>query len=335
MTEERTTPLRERMIEDMRIRGMGEKAHIGAIKGFAAFLKRSPDTAAPDDLRAYQLPMTDAGITPTTFNARIVALRFFFGMTCGREEMKRCMQFRSQPRKLPVVFSVEEVSDLRMAAPGPGLKYRAALSISYGAGLWAAEVCSLKIGDIDSDCMLIHVDQGKGRKDRKVCSRPGCSSCSAPGGARTGRTPGCSPLPVRRMPAFAERGQAKDRAAVAAAAEPGVHCGQADGGHQQAGHAAHAPPQLRHPPLGGRHRRSRHPGPARPRQAEHHGALHACRHDDDPEHGEPLQGAGDAAGSHDEARPGVTVGGVAPLSSIAMQSTAGQRPKTGDRRHLP
>jgi integrase/recombinase XerD len=185
MTVERTTPLRERMIEDMRIRGMGEKAqkaHIRAIKDFAAFLKRSPDTATPEELRAYQLHMTNAGITPTTFNARIVALRFFFGMTCGREEMKRYMQFRTQPRKLPVVFSVEEVSDLLMATPGPGLKYRAALSISYGAGLRAAEVCTLKVGDIvpearlrhdDSDRMLIHVEQGKGRKDRKVMLSPG------------------------------------------------------------------------------------------------------------------------------------------------------------------
>ena len=117
--------------------------------------------------------MADAGITPTTFNARIVALRFFFGMTCGREEMKLYMQFRTQPRKLPVVFSVEEVSDLLMATPGPGLKYRAALSISYGAGLRAAEVCNLKVGDIDSDRMLIHVEQGKGRKDRKVMLSPG------------------------------------------------------------------------------------------------------------------------------------------------------------------
>jgi site-specific recombinase XerD len=115
MTEERTTPLRERMIEDMRIRGMGDKAqqaHIRAIKDFARFLKRSPDTATPDDLRAYQLHMTNAGITAPTFNARIVALRFFFGTTCGREDMKRHMQFRRQPRKLPVVLSVEEVSDL-------------------------------------------------------------------------------------------------------------------------------------------------------------------------------------------------------------------------------
>ena len=176
MTEDKITPLRERMLEDMRIRGMGDKAqksHIRAIKDFAKFLKRSPDTATPDDLRSYQLHMSDTGVTPSTFNTRIVALRFFFGMTCGREEMKRFMQFRTQPRKLPVVFSVEEVSDILMATPGPGLKYRAALSISYGAGLRASEVCNLKIADIDSDRMLIHVDQGKGGKDRKVMLSPG------------------------------------------------------------------------------------------------------------------------------------------------------------------
>jgi len=176
MTEERTTPLRERMIEDMRIRGMGDKhqkSHIRAIKDFASFLGRSPDAATPDDLRAYQLHMTDNGVTPATFNTRIVALRFFFGMTCGREDMKRYMQFRTEPRKLPIVLSAEDVTKVLLAAPGPGLKYRAALSISYGAGLRASEVCNLKLGDIDSDRMLIHVEQGKGKKDRKVMLSPG------------------------------------------------------------------------------------------------------------------------------------------------------------------
>lgn len=175
MTEERTTPLRERMIEDMRIRGLGEKAqkaHIRGVKDFARFLKRSPDTATPDDLRAYQLHMTNAEIAPPTFNARVTALRFFFDTTCRREEMKRYMQFRRQPRKLPVVLSGEDVADILAAAPGPGLKYRAALGISYGAGLRASEVCTLKITDIDSDRMLIHVEQGKGRKDRKVMLSP-------------------------------------------------------------------------------------------------------------------------------------------------------------------
>ena len=175
MGDERTTPLRERMIEDMRIRGLGEKAqkaHIRAIKEFAGYLKRSPDTATAEEVRAYQLHMTNEGVTPSTFNARIVALRFFFGMTCGRDEMKKHMQLRTQPRRLPVVFSVEEVFEMLMAAPGPGLKYRAALSIAYGAGLRASEVCQLRIADIDSDRMLIHVEQGKGGKDRKVMLSP-------------------------------------------------------------------------------------------------------------------------------------------------------------------
>ncbi|PYF08670.1 integrase-like protein [Rhodobacter viridis] len=136
---------------------MGEKAqksHIRAIKDFARFLNRSPDTATPEELRAYQLHMTDAGVTPSTFNTRIVALRFFFGMTCGREDMKRFMQFRPEPRRLPVVFSVEEVSDILMAAPGPGLKYRAALGIAYGAGLRAAEVCNLSFVAQFADALL-------------------------------------------------------------------------------------------------------------------------------------------------------------------------------------
>lgn len=176
MKEEKTTPLRQRMIEDMRIRGMAEKtqaAHIRAVKDFALFLKRSPDTATPEELRAYQLHMTNAGMSATTFNVRIVSLRFFFGMTCGRDEMKRHMQFRRAPRKLPAVLSVEEVGDILAAAPGPGLKYRAALGISYGAGLRAAEVCHLRVQDIDSDRMMIHVEEGKGGRDRKGWLFPG------------------------------------------------------------------------------------------------------------------------------------------------------------------
>ena len=65
--------------------------------------------------------MTNAGVSATTFNVRIISLRFLFGVTCGREEMKRYMQFHRQPRKLPVVLSVEEVARLLDAVPGPGL----------------------------------------------------------------------------------------------------------------------------------------------------------------------------------------------------------------------
>ena len=175
MADERTSALRQRMIEDMSIRGIGEKAqaaHIRGVKHLAAFLGRSPDTATPDDLRAYQLDMTENNVSASTFNARIVALRFFFGVTCDREDMKRYMQFKRKPHKQPVVLSVEEVSDLLTAVPGPGLKFRAALGISYGAGLRAAEVCNLRLADIDSDRMLIHVDHGKNGRDRKAMLSP-------------------------------------------------------------------------------------------------------------------------------------------------------------------
>ncbi len=147
-------------------------SHIRCVKHFAAFLGRAPNTATPDDLRAYQLQMTKDAVSATTFNVRIISLRLFFGVTCGREEMKRYMQFHRQPRTLPVVLSIEEVAKLLASVPGPGLKYRAALGISYGAGLRASEVCNLKVRDIDSQRMLIHVDQGKGSKDRQAMLSP-------------------------------------------------------------------------------------------------------------------------------------------------------------------
>lgn len=175
MTTERMTPLRRRMIEDMQVRGLcekGQKAHLRAVADFARFLGRSPDTATPEDVRAYLLRMTQSEVGIPTFNHRVVALRFFFGMTLGREDMKRLLQFRRAPITLPVVLSPEEVGELLDAAPGPGLKYKAALSVAYGGGLRAAEVCALKVVDIDSERMLIRVERGKGGKDRNVMLSP-------------------------------------------------------------------------------------------------------------------------------------------------------------------
>lgn len=145
MTEVRVSPLRQRMIEDMNIRGTGEKtqkAHIRNVKHFAAFLGRSPDTATPEELRSYQLKMTRDGVSVSTYNIRIISLRFFFGVTCGREEMKRFMQFHRKPRKLPVVLSVEEVADVLAAVPGPGLKSIELPSASATAQDYAPPRCA-------------------------------------------------------------------------------------------------------------------------------------------------------------------------------------------------
>ena len=97
-------------------------------------------------------------------NAAVSALRFFFAVTLGRDDANKGMTTVREPRKLPVVLSPEEVARLLDAAPG--LKYRAALSVAYGAGLRASEVVSLRVSDIDSERMVIRVEQGKGRKDR-------------------------------------------------------------------------------------------------------------------------------------------------------------------------
>ncbi|QBY01573.1 integrase [Rhodophyticola sp. CCM32] len=99
MTQEKVSPLRARMIEDMRIKGLGEssqKAHIRAVRYFVEFLGRSPDTATEEDLRAYQLHMVNTNVTPSTYNVRLVGLRFFFETTCKRPELKDCLHFRTE-----------------------------------------------------------------------------------------------------------------------------------------------------------------------------------------------------------------------------------------------
>lgn len=165
------SPLRARMIEDMTIRGFVDKTqvdYIRCVKRFAAFLGRSPDTATPEEIRRFQFALREEGMSPSAINAVVSALRFFFKVTLGRPEIDRWTQFVREPRKLPVILSREEVARLIDCAPGPGLQYKAVLSVAYGAGLRVSEVAALKIGDIDSQRMLIRIEQGKGRKDRYV-----------------------------------------------------------------------------------------------------------------------------------------------------------------------
>jgi site-specific recombinase XerD len=161
------SPLRQRMAGDMTIRGFTpstQRGYIRAVGDFTAFFGRSPDSAGAEDLRRYQLHMRSNGASATTMNAAVSALRFLFGVTLGRDDANQGMTTLREPSKLPVVLSPEEVARLLDAAPG--LKYRAALSVAYGAGLRASEVVSLKLTDIDSSRMVIRVEQGKGRKDR-------------------------------------------------------------------------------------------------------------------------------------------------------------------------
>ncbi len=167
MTDRTISPLRRRMAGDMTIRSFApstQRGYLAAVTDFTAFLGRSPDGAIAEDLRRYQLHMRSSGVSATSMNAAVSALRFFFGVTLGRGDAQVGMTTVREPHRLPVVLSPEEVARLLDAAPG--LKYRAALSVAYGAGLRASEVVSLKLTDIDTERMVIRVEQGKGRKDR-------------------------------------------------------------------------------------------------------------------------------------------------------------------------
>jgi len=167
MTDKSISPLRRRMTEDMTLRGFTastQRGYLVAVENFTSFLGRAPDGATAEDLRRYQLHMRTNGASATSMNTAVSALRFFFGVTLGRGDANQGMTTVREPRRLPVVLSPEEVARLLDAASG--LKYRAALSVAYGAGLRASEVVSLKLTDIDSSRMVIRVEQGKGRKDR-------------------------------------------------------------------------------------------------------------------------------------------------------------------------
>lgn len=167
------SPLRQRMIDDMRMRKLSPKTQSGyirAVRQFAAYLGRSPDTASTEDLRNYQLHLVDHGISPVSLNAAISGLKFFFDITLDRQELMARMQPVRVPRTLPVVLSPEEVS--RLIAAAGNLKHQTALSVAYGAGLRASEVVALKVGDVDGQRMTLRIEQGKGHKDRYAMLSP-------------------------------------------------------------------------------------------------------------------------------------------------------------------
>jgi site-specific recombinase XerD len=165
--------LRARMIEDMMVRGFTEETrndYVRRVRAFAAFIRRSPDTATAEDLRRFQLHQRQSGMQPPSINNSVSALRFFFTTTLDRPDLARRLTVVREPLRLPTVLSVEEVTLLLQSAPGA--KYKAVLGTAYGAGLRVSEVVALKVGDIDSERMLLRVEQGKGRKDRHAMLSP-------------------------------------------------------------------------------------------------------------------------------------------------------------------
>jgi len=161
------------MIEDMNLRKLAPKtqdAYIRAVKKLGDYLGHSPHTASKEDLRQFQLYLLDQGTSRITLNATVTALRFLFEVTLDSKDVVDKLNTVPVPRKLPNVLSREEVSRLLEATTS--LKYKAAFSIAYGAGLRISEVLALKVSDIDRERKTLHVEQGKGRKDRYALLSP-------------------------------------------------------------------------------------------------------------------------------------------------------------------
>ena len=240
MSEKPISPLRQRLLEDMNMRRFvpdTQREYIRAVKKLASFLERSPDTATPEELRAFQLHLTEIGLQPQSINATVTALRFFFKVTLDRPETTRHLVFVYEPRKLPRVLSPEEVLRLLEAAPGP--KHKAALSVAYGAGLRAMEVVALKVCDIDSR------QRPQGSPCHAVVSVVGAAARLVP-------IPKCGCSRPRPH-------QPDDHAP----AQPRLPHGRRAGWAAQLGGTAHAATQLRHPPARAEHRYSCDPGLAR------------------------------------------------------------------------
>jgi integrase/recombinase XerD len=173
MSTDSVSPLRQRMIEDMNARKLGahsQRSHIYSCKRFAAFLKRSPDTATAEDIRLFQLHLAETGMSICNRNRIMTGLKFLLRVTLRRLDLASEIYHIREPQKIPLVMSPDETR--RLLAVAVSLKVRVLLSLGYGCGLRAGEVVRLKVKHIDSAQKIIRVEQSKGRKDRHVMLSP-------------------------------------------------------------------------------------------------------------------------------------------------------------------
>ena len=270
------TPLRRRMIEDMQLKNLAPRTieiYTGRVVAFARHFGRSPDALGREEVRSFLLHLVqEKHVSWSIYNQTVAALRFLYEVTLERQGVLVRIPCPKQPKRLPIVLSLEEVA--RFFAAVLSLKHRAILMTAYAAGLRISEVVALRVDDIDSQRMVLRVRQGKGRKDRDVMLSPRLLALLReywkvarptdwlfPGESRAGPSPAGS---VHRICVQA-----------AHAAGPG-----------QARHDPYPASQLRHPPARGRHRPPDDPGPARAPQPQDHRGLHprlAGRRGGDPE----------------------------------------------------
>jgi integrase/recombinase XerD len=167
------TPLRQRFIDDLRLRNYAPRTietYVGRIVAFAKHFGRSPELLGPEEVRAFQLYLLQRKASWSSFNQAVCALRFLYGTTLGRPEQLPMIPYGKRPKGLPSVLAPQEVLRLIDAADTP--RDRVFLQVAYGCGLRLSELLHLQVTDIDSARMVIHVRQGKGAKDRLVPLSP-------------------------------------------------------------------------------------------------------------------------------------------------------------------
>ena len=304
MSTDAVSPLRQRMIEDMNARKLcadTQRGHIHSCRRFAAFLKRSPDTATAEDIRRFQLHLSETGMSICNRNRIMTGVKFLFRVTLRRLDLAAEIYHLREPQKIPLVMSQDETR--RLLAVASSLKARVLLSLGYGCGLRAGEVVRLKVKHIDSAQKIIRVEQSKGRKDRNVMLSPEMLDLLRQWWkVRPPRYDAGTPLEERWLFPGAKRGKPMTtrqlnrlfhEAADAAGIKKGVTLHALR--HSFATHLLERGTDIRN-----------HPGASGSRQIGHDGALHPRRHRHDRRHREPARPAVAAAQEAQEEQEGTS-----------------------------
>jgi len=168
------TPLRQRMLHDLQVRNLSPRTiqcYLGHVAKFAQFFHRSPEHLGPEEVRLWQVHLVEEEKASwSRFNQAVCALRFLYRVTLGQDWPVTHIPYAKRPKRLPTVLSIDEVH--RLLACVPALKPRLVLTTAYAAGLRISEATQLQVTHVDSQRMMIHIEQGKGAKDRLVPLSP-------------------------------------------------------------------------------------------------------------------------------------------------------------------
>jgi site-specific recombinase XerD len=167
------TPLRQRLIDDMKMRNFSrhtQGAYVRLVARFAKHFGRSPDQLGREHIREYLVGLIRQGYSWDTYNQTRCAIHFFYSVTLGKDWPRERLPCAKIPKRLPNVLTRDEVRQFLAAAEA--LRDRCMIMIANGTGLRVSEVLGLRVADIDSARMLICVRQGKGQKDRQEMLSP-------------------------------------------------------------------------------------------------------------------------------------------------------------------